>query len=282
MPLRRCALQLAFLCLLSLTSAPGAQIVWTNTAGGNFSDGANWSPNQVPGVNDTAVITSDGTYTVTLDVSPTVGGILLGATSGSSTQTLSLSGQTLTLNGPATVNSRGSFTVDSGALAGAANATLSGTIAWTAGTLAGTLTVANNGTLNVSGGSDHNMPNCIVTNLGTVAWTGGRIRGGSTSIYNLGLWDAQSDQVINNDYGGNGTLFSNAGTLRKSAGTGATSLLGGVSIGSTGVLDVQSGAIAFQGAAALPAAWSPAPRAWFSWSRGPTPSTARSRPPTCN
>src|SRR5258708_29354230 len=97
------------------------------------------------------------------------------------------------------------------------------------------------------------MANCIVTNLGTVGWTGGRIRWGGggnspgTQIYNIGLWDAQSDQVINDDYGVNATLFNNAGTLRKSVGTGATSLLGGVFFHNSGTLDVESGTISLQG-----------------------------------
>src|SRR6266403_1665078 len=92
----------------------------------------------------TAAITIAATYTVTLDISPTVGGLILGATSGSSTQSFSLNGFTFTLAGPATVNSRGSFTVDSGSLSGTANSSISGTLGWTAGTLAGTLTLAAN------------------------------------------------------------------------------------------------------------------------------------------
>ena len=46
-----------------------ADIVWTNTAGGNWSSTNNWSPNQVPGASDTAWITNNGTYTVTLNAS---------------------------------------------------------------------------------------------------------------------------------------------------------------------------------------------------------------------
>ncbi len=46
---------------------------WTNTSGGYWSNPNNWSPNQVPSTNDTAVIAIAGTYSVTLDVSPTVG-----------------------------------------------------------------------------------------------------------------------------------------------------------------------------------------------------------------
>ena len=54
-----------------VTTACASAINWTNIAGGNWSVAANWSPNQVPGSADDAVITNAGTYTVTLDTSPT-------------------------------------------------------------------------------------------------------------------------------------------------------------------------------------------------------------------
>src|SRR5664280_672392 len=128
--------------------AEGATINWTNTASGGWNTATNWNPNQVPGATDTAIITNAG-VTVTLDISPTVGGIILG-TNGAGTVTLSLAGQTLTLNGPLTVNPSGSFTVDSGALVGNTNAVLSGTIGWSAASLGGILTLASDGTLNIN------------------------------------------------------------------------------------------------------------------------------------
>jgi len=50
--------------------AEAATITWTNTSGGFWSDATNWSPNQVPGNTDNALITTPGTYTVTLDLAP--------------------------------------------------------------------------------------------------------------------------------------------------------------------------------------------------------------------
>ena len=35
-------------------------LVWTNTAGGNWSQASNWSPNVVPSIADTAEITTEG------------------------------------------------------------------------------------------------------------------------------------------------------------------------------------------------------------------------------
>jgi hypothetical protein len=55
-----------------ISTADAAPITWTNANGGNWSAAVNWSPNQVPGNSDDAIITNAGTYTVKLDISPTV------------------------------------------------------------------------------------------------------------------------------------------------------------------------------------------------------------------
>ena len=68
-------LALAWLALLAIGNlAHSANITWTNTSGGKWSVAANWSPNQVPGTNDSALITQLGTYTVVFDVSSYSGG----------------------------------------------------------------------------------------------------------------------------------------------------------------------------------------------------------------
>ena len=46
--------------------ATAADIAWTNTAGGNWAIGSNWSPNAVPGAADNAYITNYGSFTVTI------------------------------------------------------------------------------------------------------------------------------------------------------------------------------------------------------------------------
>src|SRR5262245_56718279 len=45
----------SFLCCAAVQ---GADVVWTNVSGGNWGTAANWSPNQVPTLNDTAWITN--------------------------------------------------------------------------------------------------------------------------------------------------------------------------------------------------------------------------------
>ena len=129
---------------------------------------------------------------------------------------------------------------------------IKGALTWVGGLWnSAVVTITNNSTVIVVGGGGLNdMPNCIVTNFGMVAWTSGQIRGGSgagTFIYNYGLWDAQSDQTLDDGYGG-GTVFNNVGTFRKSAGTGNMLFAGGVLFNQpSGVLDVQTGNVVLQG-----------------------------------
>src|SRR5438552_17541197 len=76
-------------------SAEAATLLWTNALSGNWNNAANWSPNAIPGSSDTALITNNGNYTVTLDVSPTVNSLTLGGASG--TQIFFAASRTLTI-----------------------------------------------------------------------------------------------------------------------------------------------------------------------------------------
>ena len=86
---------------------PVANIIWTNTAGGNWSNPDNWSPNRVPGLlnsgasKDDVAIAAPGTYTVVLDegAAPGYWGVhtlALGASfGGQGVQTLAVVNKTL-------------------------------------------------------------------------------------------------------------------------------------------------------------------------------------------
>ncbi len=81
-------------------------IAWANAAGGNWSNPANWNGGVIPGPTDIALITLPGTYTVTFDVSDTIGGLQLGGSSG--TQTLAfLSTRTLGVAAGSQINANG-------------------------------------------------------------------------------------------------------------------------------------------------------------------------------
>ncbi len=108
------------------TSAYAAEISWSNASGGNWSTGSNWTGGIVPGAGDTAFITLDGTYTVTLDADTTVAGITLGGSSGR--QTFSMTSRTLTVNGPFTINTNGKASVNYSTINGTGNILVSDTL----------------------------------------------------------------------------------------------------------------------------------------------------------
>jgi len=235
------------LLLLANASAHATSYNWTNAASGNWNTAANWNPNGVPGANDSAAITNLG-VTVNLNSGTTVAGLNVGGFFVGTT-TLSLNGQTLALNGPMSVYPSGSFTVDWGTLVGNTNAVLNGTYTWSAtssGSLAGTLTLAPGGILNIITGNNHDMPGCIFTNNGTVVWNAGNIRGGNGgTIYNYGLWDAQSDQYFCLCGYGGSEVFNNFGTFRKSGGASEfanATIFQNVTFNQlAGMIDVQNG-----------------------------------------
>jgi len=161
-----------------------------------------------------------------------------------------------TIVGTNLVTLSGTFTVNgvltgqnmqfvSGTLGG--SPVISGALTWSGGVLSGTMTIATNSSLFIAGGGNNlDFNGVIVTNNGTVAWSSGTLRSGNGgAIYNYGLWDCQSDQTINQAYGGAVVTFNNYGTLRKSGGTGfstTTVFAGNVFFNQVaGVIDVQNG-----------------------------------------
>ena len=152
------------------------------------------------------------------------------------------------LNGTTTL---GNVIENAGNLVG--NNVINGALNWVAGNWNGaTVTIGSNSVVTVAGGGVNDFNGGVVTNYGTVAWASGQMRGGNgTTIYNYGLWDAQSDQQLNDAYGGAGTFFNNFGTFRKELTSGSTVFAGGVTFNNTGKLDAQDGNISLQGAYTL-------------------------------
>jgi len=84
------------------TGTPGLPVYWINSAGGLWSNPANWSTRRVPAADEHAIITLGGNYTVTVDNSTTVNSLTLGA--GFDIQTLSIKGNSSHANVTLTVN----------------------------------------------------------------------------------------------------------------------------------------------------------------------------------
>jgi len=234
--------------LAGIFHCSAATIAWTNTTGGVWSSAANWNPNQVPLPSDDVLITSNGTYTITVDAAETVNTLVLGATNG--IQTLSDPASGLTLNNASLIDTNGILFLGGGTLT-ASNLTVQGQLNWDAGmvTMGGTLALGANGRLNLTNTTTCFL-NGVLTNNGTI------VMGASNGtvalygydpvrIYNNGLWISQSDnsrQFINAD-GLTNKLFLNTGTFRQTGG-GTTTF--GWPFTTRGTIDQQAGSFDVQ------------------------------------
>lgn len=232
--------------LLLIMPSEAATIAWTNTSGGNWSVAANWNPNTVPGPSDDVLITSNGTYLVTLDTSQTINSLTLGAVSGE--QTIANGSFALTLNNPSVIGTNGIFSVSGGGFGGSGNLSVQGVLNWSGGQLTpgSSLTIATGGVLDIEGSISIEGE---MTNAGTVNWQGGAISvygancGTTGEIWNEagGLWDIQCDQALEGACGGE--TFHNAGVLQKDTTTGTTTFK--VYLNNTATVHAESGTISF-------------------------------------
>lgn len=103
-----------------------------------------------------------------------------------------------------------------------------------------TLTIGSGGTKRFVGGS--------FTSHGSVTWLSDQVQGGNSgTVTNTGTWDLRSDSpTLVWQFGGQPT-FTNAGTYRKSAGTGAAQFGSWAFVNDGGLVDVQTGTLAFSG-----------------------------------
>jgi hypothetical protein len=193
--------------------------VWTNTAGGDWNVAANWSPNLVPGSNESVLIG--------------------GGTSASS-------GPTITENSNVDLVD---FTFGSSTfipvLTGSGRITISGTGIWNTGTMSGT------GSIVVLPGASMSLPyspgiglvfNRTLENAGSVTWGGGNLELGGV-ITN----DAGAEFEIGNPASltsGGTSRFDNAGTLILA--NGATTF-NGVAFNDYGMVDFPGGTLTLSG-----------------------------------
>src|ERR1017187_9572401 len=240
----------ALVLALGSNTVRSATIVWTITAGGNWNATNNWSPNQVPLAADNAVITNNGTYTVTLNVSASVASLTLGGASG--TQSFVLNANTLTLNGASTVGANGSFNLGGGTLSGTGSFTVNGPFAWSGGVLANTGGVTLNGlsTLNGAGFASMQLTGLLI-NGGALTWggSGANLYFANGTLTNLATGTITITPDVSTANGGGVNAFGNAGLLRKTGGTGPTAMV--VPFVNSGTLDAQNGNIALQGVSTL-------------------------------
>ncbi|MFN7965043.1 MAG: hypothetical protein U0V87_05075 [Acidobacteriota bacterium] len=227
--------------------APLVTKSWNSTASGNWGDATKWTPSGVPTATDDVVITLAGTYTVTLNVSSQVASLTLGGSSG--TQTLSMSANTLTLDGASSVTSFGALTQNGGTIAGAGTLVINGPFTWGGGAHTGTGTTTVNSALTVSGGGNHDISSSRTFNTtATTTWsaTGGVRIGSGAVVNNTGTWDSQNTNTMSNPFGGTAT-FNNSGVFKKSVGTGNTTIASSLTaFNNSGTVQAQSGTIILQ------------------------------------
>ena len=167
---------------------------WINAAGGAWSVGSNWSSGAAPMADQNALIDLAGTYTVTLDVNPSVHSVVLGAASG--IQSLTASGRTLSVASAASVLSAGRMTLTNSTLTAGTLAIASG------GMLTLTLTntinaaVVNAGTIQLGSGSFASS-STVTGTLTTVAGSLVRVQAGGSNSTVL---------AVNNDVTNHGTI----------------------------------------------------------------------------
>lgn len=102
-------LTIAVLLSAAAIHTSAVELVWTNLAGGTWATAANWSPNQLPTANDTAFITNNAAFTVTVGAAAVVSNLFLGPGPGASVSNRFDQNAALTVHGTAWVQSNGWF-----------------------------------------------------------------------------------------------------------------------------------------------------------------------------
>jgi hypothetical protein len=185
----------------------------------NWGDHRNWSPQGVPGPNDTATI---GSHTVSIFGTRSVGRLIL--------NNGTLGNGTLNLVGP------------SG----------SGSSSWTGGTIACTLTVAAGAQFIISGNASRSFVGGTINNSGTVTWTNiGAVFCSAAPVFNNrsgGIFNAQSNANWFFSGGTTQPVFNNqTGSTFNKSGADTTSTFGQVAFNNSGTVNALSGTLELNG-----------------------------------
>jgi hypothetical protein len=225
-------MKIIFFTLFAFTfTATAAVRTWTNTLGGNWFSPVNWSPNGIPNSIDTANITSDGTYTVSIPTgSVAVASINLGGATG--TQTLALD-TSESLTGASSIGAHGILNMSSGALLGSA-------------------VVQPGGQINFNTPANKFLNAFTLINQGIVTWNDGQLLNGgqpATVVSNGGQWLITGNNPFSqNAFQTNTPVWINTGLLRKSGG-GSVSQINNFNLANLpgGTIDAQIGTLRFSG-----------------------------------
>jgi hypothetical protein len=192
---------------------------WTNTAGGKWSTGTNWSKKAPPTSEEEACITEKGTYTVELQASETkVKGITVGASSG--TQTLAID-TTCAFN--SVVTTTGGLSIGAHGAVSLSNAETCGNSV----TVKGPITNAGELSSEVGIGGHRTLEGNL-TNTGTVAInTTTEYDGKAAALSNQGTINIATGQQL--QVSNEGTVTNGSGGSIAATGTGALLMKSGTS-----------------------------------------------------
>ena len=238
-------LQYLIITLLSFglfRTTQGATITWTNAVSGDWSVPANWSPNQVPGANDTALINTPGSYSVSVSDNESVSNLILGAASG--TLTLNIVSGTFTVHGTGSDSAKSVLVISGGVVSGAGSILVGGPLNWSAGNISAEVQCSG-GNINVSSSSSVSSGGELINN-GNLTWTpnsgprtgqGSVISNATSGVISVALNGNTLDSYV---YGG-AAAFYNAGQINVS-GSGQSGSITDPFF-NTGTLSIQSGTL---------------------------------------
>lgn len=226
-------------------SSRGGTVHWSNPKGGNWGVAANWTPTQVPTLNDDVLIDLAGSYSVTQNVNAAAANLTIGDGSGSqrlfaNNRTLNVA-QTLHIQGGASFNENNNLT--------GSVVRVEGRLDWTGGTLIsptaanGSLLIEAAGECVLTNAQPHTLSRFSITNNGTFRWRQGNLQTqtGTNLFVNTGnlLIDASANTTWSS-LGSTSNRFINlaGGHLVKSAAANASweaNLL------NQGIIEVESG-----------------------------------------
>ncbi|MGC8991224.1 MAG: hypothetical protein ACP5MD_14005, partial [Verrucomicrobiia bacterium] len=204
-------------CCLTLSTLAAADFTWNGSVSSSWQESANWSPAGVPSAADTVTVPG-GKKPIDL------------------TNTWQVA----------------AFNLAGGTVQGSGTLTVTSAFAWTAGKLSGSgrLQIPVGATLTISGVSSKDLVGWSLEVSGTARWEGtGSISSGQGATVNVeptGLFEISSDQILYFNWGGNATVFNNAGIVRKTAATGTTTFYE-VVFNNSGTLAVQTGTLRLTG-----------------------------------
>ena len=193
--------------LILRVSQSATDLVWTNTAGGNWNEAINWEPNQVPEAGERAFITNAGVYRVTASGHTSISNLTLGSSSAGAQTLLVPSGSALELTGDSSI--RGNVLGGGGVLNLGGALALSGPL-----TNAGAINVTNSAIDLINNGDLDSRGGLVNLREGVVnLWGSGGIQHRFDRDYVVNLGQINKKAGLDAPCALNASTFSNSGGI---------------------------------------------------------------------